>query len=453
MSGGSRCASVVLVLLAFHAAWTCGETSAQSRLQFANPDPNAYAQGPITYAPGDGGFSAVSPGAVVTPAPGTNPFAAPVLQPQPGYAAPTYAAPTYAAPPAAGAWTAPQPPGAVSLGPAPMATLNGNVQPVAPTWDPFAPPGSTPPPVPAADPYYNAPCPPGPAPGPFTMPPLIGDAQRFLRDVSMDYNYFPGHGSNVHELGINDIDFSATFALPMPFAQPGQQPLTVTPGFDFHYWDGPSSNADGNPDLPARTFDAYLAAGWNPIFSPMFSAELEASYGIYSDFTTLTNQSYRIKGKAMAVIGVPETNMKLKAGVWYLNRGKIKLLPAGGFVWTPSPYTRFDVLFPNPKLTQFLAVTGNTEWWWYLSGEYGGGTWTVKRSADADPAEAGRIDLVDYNDMRVALGLDYKRVAGLGMHGFFEGGYAFNRELIYASGRPETFTPNASFYIHAGVSF
>jgi hypothetical protein len=158
----------------------------------------------------------------------------------------------------------------------------------------------------------------------------------------------------------------------------------------------------------------------------------------------------------MAVIAIPDTSLTMKVGVWYINREKFKLLPAGGFVWKPSPVTRFDILFPNPKFTQLLITTaGGTEWWWYLSGDYGGGVWTVKRSLDpTNPAfhqENNQIDLVDYDDIRVAWGVDFKRPAGV--TGFFEGGYAFQRELNYASGLPSTFNPNGAFYVHAGVSF
>ena len=177
--------------------------------------------------------------------------------------------------------------------------------------------------------------------------------------------------------------------------------------------------------------------------------------GIYSDFSQITRQSIRVKGKGLAVVAIPDTNLTLKFGVWYLNREKYKLLPAGGFVWKPSPLTRFDILFPNPKFTQQLYIMpGGTEWWWYLSGEYGGGVWTVKRSIDVTSpnySENGNIDLVDYNDIRVALGLDFRRPGGV--TGFFEGGYAFQRELVYASSMPDTFVPNGTGYIHAGVSF
>jgi hypothetical protein len=283
---------------------------------------------------------------------------------------------------------------------------------------------------------------------------VLATPYRFLHDVSMDYHWFAGHGSSPSQLGINDIDFRATFALPMPlFQQPQEPPLLITPGFAWHFWDGPSSNAAGNPDMPPRTYDAYLDAAWDPVFVPnSFSAELDASVGVYSDFSKITDQSVRIKGKGLAVIAIPDTNLTMKLGVWYLDRGLIKLLPAGGFVWKPSPVTRFDILFPNPKFTQLLTTTGGgTEWWWYLSGDYGGGVWTVKRSAGATPPEANQIDLVDYNDIRTALGIDFKRCTG--QTGFVEGGYAFQRQLVYASGLPGTFLPDGTFYVHAGVSF
>lgn len=427
---------ILLALLA--AGWGCwpGFAWGQAQIRFPSPDPSA-------------------PPPVVTPAQATSP----------GYPATVPASPTmtpFGPAPAVGASPTLPPggyvpstaPGPVPYGSPPVATLNGSVQPPPANWDPYAPPGAaTVAPLPA-DPCYNTPpaCP--PPPGPFTLPPLLATPYRFLHDVSLDYNWFAGHGSSPNQLGINDIDLKSTFALPMPFfQQPVEPPLLITPGFAWHYWDGPSSNAPGNPDMPARTFDAYLDAAWDPVFIPnAFSAELDSSIGIYSDFAKITSQSIRIKGKGLAVIAIPDTTLTMKLGVWYINREKYKLLPAGGFVWKPSPVTRFDILFPNPKFTQLLTMSpGGTEWWWYLSGNYGGGVWTIKRSADATHPENNQVDLVDYDDIRVALGIDFRRPAGL--TGFVEGGYAFDRQLNYASGLPSSFDPNGTAYVHAGVSF
>ncbi len=425
----------------------------QAQIRFPSPDPTAA--GPTVMAPPatypSYGNAAADGGAVASPS-NMTPFG-----PTPAAsAAPTLPPGGYAAPPGGMIYT----PGPAAAAVGPTATL-GAVQP-PPNFDPFAPPGAAPAAVAPQDPYYGNPqCPP---PAIFTLPPVIAQGYRFVQDVSLDYHWFGGKGDTTDQLGIDDVNVFATFALPMPWftqqqpAAPQQQPqeslLLITPGFAWHWWAGPASTAaDGFADMPARTYDAYLQVDWNPVFVPgAFSAELEASYGIYSDFTTLTNQSYRFKGKGLAVIGIPDTKLQMKLGVWYIDRGKIKLLPAGGFVWTPSQFTRFDILFPNPKFTQMLyTAPGGTEWWWYLSGDYGGGVWTIKRSDFAPPSEVGHIDLVDYNDIRAALGVDFKRCGG--QTGFFEVGYAFERELVYASQMPNTFTPNGTFYLHAGVSF
>jgi len=422
---------ILLRLLTVSWAFGSGIALGQTQIRMPTLDPAAPAvTSPPAASPGyvastDVG-AAVSAGPTMTPA---------VPAPTAG-AAPTLAPGGYSLPPGA---------------PAPVATLNGSVQPPPANWDPFAPPGAAPAVVlPAQDPYYATPPPGAPAPGPFTMPPALATPYRFLRDVSLDYDWFAGHGSTPGQLGINDIDLRATFALPMFLQEP---PLLVTPGFAWHYWDGPSSNTSGNPDMPPRTYDAYLDAAWDPIIVPnSFSAELDASVGIYYDFSQITSQSIRLKGKGMAVVAIPDTTLTLKFGVWYINREKFKLLPAGGFVWKPSPVTRFDILFPNPKFTQLLTTTGGgVEWWWYLSGDYGGGVWTIKRSPNATHPEENQIDLVDYDDIRVAFGVDFKRPAG--MTGFIEGGYAFQRELNYASGLPSSVDLTGAFYVHAGVSF
>jgi hypothetical protein len=423
---------IMLSLLAGMAADEANIVHAQAPIRFPTLDTSAP-QPVVTAPPADAApyTPSTAPGVADASAATPNPFAAPATSSP----APTLAPGGYSAP-----------------GTAPVATLNGAVQPPPPNFDPYAPPGTAPPVMPLTDPCYP------PPPGPFTLPPVLATPYRFLQEVSLDYHWFAGHGSNTSELGINDIDLKSTFALPMSYWQSfPEPPLLITPGFAWHYWDGPSSNAAGNPDMPPRTYDAYLDAAWAPVFVPCsFSAELDARVGIYSDFSEITSQSIRIMGKGVAVVAIPDTTLTMKFGVWYINREKYKLLPAGGFVWKPSPVTRFDILFPNPKFTQQLYMApGGTEWWWYLSGDYGGGVWTIKRSlAPTNPnyhIENDQIDLMDYDDIRVALGVDFRRPAGFA--GFVEGGYAFERQLNYASGLPSSFTPNGAFYVHAGVSF
>ena len=106
----------------------------------------------------------------------------------------------------------------------------------------------------------------------------------------------------------------------------------------------------------------------------------------------------------------------------------------GGLLWEPNNQTRFDFYFPTPKLSQYLTTLGNYDFWWYVGGEFGGGSWTIKR---AD----GRNDRVDINDVRMTLGLEFGGQALLAEGrrlGFLELGYVFAREVRYVASRLAT---------------
>ena len=186
------------------------------------------------------------------------------------------------------------------------------------------------------------------------------------------------------------------------------------------------------------------------------AGELEGRIGVYSDFYSVTSQSLRFTGKGLAVVKL-SPHMTLKAGVWYINRVNIKLLPAGGLVWTPNPDIYFDILFPNPKVAKRLTTWGNTEWWLYGRGEYGGGAWTVRRNSDiynGNPPynyPSMSHDLFEYDDIRIAVGLDFKTLRQL--NGYFEVGLACSRQLSYASGLPSNYYPNNTVFIGAGLSY
>ena len=287
--------------------------------------------------------------------------------------------------------------------------------------------------------------------------------QKFVQHVNFDYDWFAGNPSPTNkELGINDIDLNVTFSIPM--FRSIQTPLLVTPGFAIHYWEGPVSvlplkHTDPPPaDLPPQTFDAYLDFAWNPQISDNFGAELSARTGIYSDFNRITTDSFRFMGKGMAVFKLSQ-HITLKAGVWYLDRVQVKILPAGGIVWIPNDEIYFNILFPNPKIAKRLTVWGNTEWWLYGSGDYGGGTWTIKRNTGfTDPPAHpwqhpmdGSYTRFDYNDIRVAAGLEFKTLRQ--MEGHFEVGLSCSRELVYMDNSPRNYFPTNTVYLGAGLTY
>jgi len=281
----------------------------------------------------------------------------------------------------------------------------------------------------------------------------ITTMQRFLQEIRMDYVWIPGTASN--EFGVNDLDLTAEFAI--PFLQNPQTPLLITPGFTFHWWNGPFSADPLDPDargrLPPRAYDAYLNAAWNPQFSRLVSGELAFRIGVYSDFEHVVVDSLRYQGYGYGLVTV-SPSFQVKVGVIYLDRNQYKLFPAGGVIWTPNDDVRFEILFPNPKLAMRLPGYSTTEWWLYARGEYGGGAWTVE---EIGPGGVSTVSFpVDYNDMRVAVGLDFMTVRGL--NGLAEAGIAFEREIYYPTdpflmGGDSTFRPDPTVFVRAGLAY
>jgi hypothetical protein len=330
----------------------------------------------------------------------------------------------------------------------PAGSYGGTVVPVSPGMDPYAysTPGNTPSPLLADDPYFQY--------GSAGIP--MAAMTKFCQDIRLDYHWFLGHGQK--ELGLNDIDLSATFAI--PFLSNPNTPLLITPGFDMQLWEGPISIAPATPtdpaaaDLPDKTYGAYIDTAWKPqIANSPVSGDLSVRVGLYSDFTTTTTKSIRVTGNAFGVVQLSRS-VKLKAGVMYLNRLEIKLLPSGGIIWTPNSEIEFQILFPNPKIRKHLTTTGTVDWWIYASGDYGGGSWTIKRAnipGVSDPEIAGQNDAFDYDDIRIAAGVEF--LTQRRMNGWFEAGGAFSRKLHYRSGLPENFYPNNAFFLRAGLAF
>jgi hypothetical protein len=270
--------------------------------------------------------------------------------------------------------------------------------------------------------------------------------QRLIQHVDLDYHWFAGHGSQ--ELGINDVELSVTCAVPMFFNS--ATPLLITPGFACHWWEGPIATPAPPPsaNLPPRTYDAYLDLAWNPQITPWLGGELNFRISVSSDFSNVTTDALRYTGKGLAVLTF-SPSIKIKAGIWYLDRVVVTLLPAGGICWTPNPDVYFDILFPNPKIGRRLTTWGNTDWWVYFSGNYGGGTWQISRESPAVIPPS--TDVFDYNDIRIALGLEFNTLRQL--HGMFEVGGAFSREIVYQKGPPHAFYPNNTVFLRAGLAY
>lgn len=382
------------------------------------------------------------------------PMSAPSL---PGYGSPVYGAPpAYGVPPAGqGGGIFSVPPGAT---PAPYYGQPPMVGPppgygAYPADPRFAQgPSSIFPQAPYANPYPNG--------QNYYNTPDGGISQytKFIQGITLEHTWLAGDGGT--DLDQNDSDIAVTFALPI-FPNP-KNPLYVSPGFGLHLWDGPAFPDSYPADLPSQAYDAYLDVTWRPQFSEAFGMELALRPGIYSSFDAINSQSLRLQGRGLGFIRLSPA-WQLAIGAVYLDRLDIKLLPAGGLIWTPNEKNRLEFLFPKPKLSRYLMTAWtNTEWWIYATAEYGGGSWTIERAAETDPLVAAMDDQIDINDFRVMIGLEFKPTQNIDGNlpparrqyvAYFEAGYVFEREIIYRSQVPDEFNLPETFLLRGGIRF
>jgi hypothetical protein len=264
--------------------------------------------------------------------------------------------------------------------------------------------------------------------------------QRFLQELSFEYTLLYGKQSDPSDFGMNRVELSSTFAFPMFYNI--ETPLLVTPGFAFNFLEGPVSSGPGTPDLPPRVYDAYLDFAWYPRCYEWLGGELGFRTGVWTDFENVNSDSVRLLGRAVASVATAP-NFDVLFGVAYIDRVDIKLLPVAGVYYRPTPEWDMYLVFPNPKVRKYLASIGNTKWFGFAAGEYGGGSWTVARQYVDDR--------IDYNDIRVSGGFEFETLSMI--RGHMEIGYAWDREIVFVSGQPPSFTPDDTFMIRAGVDF
>jgi len=285
--------------------------------------------------------------------------------------------------------------------------------------------------------------------GLFGSVPFSGDANsafsayRFLQGPRLRHTFL-GTGNDPTDLQINDTDVSVAFAFPNFLYS--NQPLFVAPSFSLHLWDGPDSASGA--DLPGQAYSGFLDFGWQTDPNQMFGVELGVRVGAFTAFDTFRDESIRVLGKGLGSFRLtPASTVKL--GVYYLDRNNWKLIPAGGLLWQPNPYTRFDIFFPQPKLAHYWRTIGTHDVWWYLAGDYGGGSWTIKR---AD----GAADSVDINDFRAMAGLEWglsDLIRGGRRTAFVEFGYVFERELKFKYNPADDISPGNAWMIRAGFGY
>jgi hypothetical protein len=253
----------------------------------------------------------------------------------------------------------------------------------------------------------------------------------FFQKLSLSAAWY-GNSQEPDDLGGTEIETFLTVALPAPIKE---WPLFIKPGYNMTLIDGPTIT-----DLPPRLYFAYVEFTWLPQIVHRYRLLLSVAPNVFGDFQA---NEFRLTGSGFVIYDWVPDRLQFIAGVLYLNRDNIRLLPAGGVIWTPSDWSRFELLFPKPKLALRYNVGHGYEDWLFTTAEFGGNTWPIERAT-------GMIDDVTYQDYRILVGFERKLNGGAGYR--LEGGWVFGRSIEFAS-HVGDFDPRDTFILRGGITY
>ena len=228
---------------------------------------------------------------------------------------------------------------------------------------------------PPPEPSVVVPSPPGAKPGAF-------------QQISFTTTWLPRGRS---ELGMFDQALQSVFAFPLPTPD---SPLILTPAFEVNYLDGPTA-----PDLPAQLYDASLQFRYLRKLTPRFGIDLAVTPGWHGDFDDNGSQAFRVPACALGAFDWMPELREVVLGVAFLDREDVDFLPVAGLIWTPDDDTRLELIVPKPRIARRFSCCCDVEEWWYIAGEFGGGSYAIRRID-------GTQDVATLSDWRLLLGLE-----------------------------------------------
>ena len=241
-------------------------------------------------------------------------------------------------------------------------------------------------------------------------------------------------------LGIGTLEAGVVFGVPL--LRPST-PLLITPRFAVNFLDRPAGL-----DLPSEVYDAEVSFRHIRKFGEgPWAMNVAVTLGQYSDFESSDGDAFRVTGQAFAIYeSSPAWTWVF--GIVYLNREDLALIPAAGAIYKPNEDFKVDAILPRPRISWRLPggrFHDGAARWVYLGGEFGGGIWSIDRSATVGQ------DLLTYNDYRLLVGIEKKGDLGVINHSL-EFGYVFGRELEFSSATPDV-NLDDSLFVRVGLSY
>jgi hypothetical protein len=241
------------------------------------------------------------------------------------------------------------------------------------------------------------------------------------------------------DLTLSEFSTSATVMMPDLLFET-ESMFSLTPSFSVVGVEAPTGI-----DLPTSLYQSGITLGWMKRASDTVNYTLGIAPTVSSDFQTSEN-AFRLTAFGMMNYQW-NSQVQFMLGAAYLDRNDISVLPVAGIVWTPREDLRVEIAAPRPRIARRLHTTtlngSEVEDWFYVAGEFGGGTWAVERN----PRFADELTMRDF---RVVFGYEYKTNARV--QALVEFGYVFGRSVEYQSDDFE-YEPGDAMMMRASVSF
>lgn len=232
-------------------------------------------------------------------------------------------------------------------------------------------------------------------------------------------------------LGVTSLDVRGSIEFP------NFQALWFVPRVATHLL-----NSSTATDLPTQLYDAsFETIGMLPIGERWFvQAAIAPSF--FTDSQNTGRKSIRMPGRALAFWKYSDT-LTFTGGILYLDRDDVKALPSAGVLWNPNEDWKFEIAAPRPRIAWRFSHDDDSARWGYVVGEFGGGTWAVRRVS-------GLNDIATLSDYRLMAGYERKWVSGRSW--LVEAGYVFSRTLKYTSKLGDLDLPSTAI-VRLGITF
>jgi hypothetical protein len=190
------------------------------------------------------------------------------------------------------------------------------------------------------------------------------------------------------------------------------------PRFGWNWLNGPLTD-----ELPSQLYDfSFEAVVAFPVGERLI-VQTAIAPSLFSDLDNTSSDAFRLPRRLLAFWKCSD-RLTLAGGVFYLDRDDVKWLPVGGVLWNPTDDLKFELMAPRPRIAWRTSHSENHESWLYLVGEFGGGTWAIRRVAGVE-------DVVTLQDYRAMVGFERKTTTVRSW--WLEAGYVFNRRIEFTS--------------------